>query len=308
MPAAFLAENLCIRLFASYSIAVVLGAAVAFAVEVPPLTGRIVDVAHVLPSEMASTLSAELADHEWRTGNQIAVLTVVSLKGEPVESFSHRVATSWKLGRAGVDNGALLLIVIEERLIRLEVGYGLEGILTDATAALIIRREIVPHFRAGDYSGGIAAGLRAVMHLLERAAGVPSPLSAESPVNASGDARVHAIATWDRVVLAALVGAVVGGLIASQVLLRGGSVGGFIAFVMALSGGLLWAVMAAVLAVLGAVMLGVLVRLGGGRSRGRHADFGGTPWPSGDLGAGTGRDVFIGGGGDFGGGGASGRW
>ena len=133
------------------------------ALDVPPLTGRIVDTAHLVTPDLAASLSQELAAHERRTGNQVAVLTLPSLQGEPLEEFSHRVATTWKLGQKGTDNGVLLLIAAQDRRIRIEVGYGLEGVLTDAVTSRIIRNEMVPRFRAGEYSQGIAAGLRAIL-------------------------------------------------------------------------------------------------------------------------------------------------
>ena len=95
------------------------------------------------------------------------MLIVPSLEGEPLFDVSHRVATTWQLGRKGTDNGALLLIAIKDRKIRIEVGYGLEGVLTDARSAQIIRNEIVPRFRAGDFPGGITAGVQAILKTIE---------------------------------------------------------------------------------------------------------------------------------------------
>src|SRR5215204_3024639 len=102
-----------------------------WALDVPPLTGRIVDLAHIMPADVAAGLTAELEAHETKTGNQVAVLILPSLDGEPLESFSHLVATTWALGKKGTDNGVLLTIALRERKVRIEVGYGLEGILTD---------------------------------------------------------------------------------------------------------------------------------------------------------------------------------
>ena len=112
----------------------------AHALEVPPLTGRVVDLAQVLPSPTAVQLSERLQTHEAKTTNQVAVLIVPSLEGEPLLDFSHRVATTWKLGQKGTDNGVLLLVAIKDRKVRIEVGYGLEGTLTDARSSQIIRR------------------------------------------------------------------------------------------------------------------------------------------------------------------------
>ncbi len=145
---------------------IVCGAA-AIALDVPPLTGRIVDAGHLLPPDVSASLTAELEAHEARTGNQVVLLTLPSLEGQPLEEFSHRVATTWKLGRKGTDNGVLLLVVPGDRKIRIEVGYGLEGVLTDAVTSRIIRHEIVPRFKAGDFPGGITAGLHAILGTIE---------------------------------------------------------------------------------------------------------------------------------------------
>ena len=269
--------------------------------EVPPLTGRLVDLAGVLSSDAAESLTAELAAHERRTGHQIALLTIPSLGGEPLETFAHRVATTWKLGGAGIDDGVLVVIVTEDRLVRLEVGYGLEGRLPDARASRIIRQEMVPQFRAGDYPGAVAAGLRAIMAATDEPA---------SPDNTLGSpAQPQRSEAPNGLFVAVVVGAVLGGLIGSQVLMRGGVLGGIIGFAMAASAGLLLASVAAALAGLGAIVLGLLFRFGGGRPRrGMGYDRGGAPWPGHPTEGFGQRDVFIGGGGDFGGGGASGRW
>ena len=110
-----------------------------FALDVPPLTGRVVDLAHVLPAEVAASLTRDLEAHEAKTSNQVAVLILPSLEGEPLEEFSHRIATSWKLGRKETDNGVLLLVSLKDRKVRIEVCYGLEGTLTDLRSAHIIR-------------------------------------------------------------------------------------------------------------------------------------------------------------------------
>lgn len=156
--------------------AVLVGIAVVFtvisaspvsALDVPPLTGRIVDLAHVLPQSTLEALTARLTAHEGQSSNQVAVLTIPSLESESLEEFTHRVATTWKLGRKGTDNGVLLLVAIKERKVRIEVGYGLEGILTDVRSAQIIRNEIIPRFRAGDMSGGILEGTYAILKTID---------------------------------------------------------------------------------------------------------------------------------------------
>lgn len=130
------------------------------ALDVPPLTGRVVDNAGLLSSSEKEELSSCLESLEDTTGAQIAVLTVTTLAGDSLESFGIRVADEWKLGRKGEDDGAILIVALAERKIRIEVGYGLEDKLTDMKCGLIIRNVIAPHFQNGDYGGGIAAGVK----------------------------------------------------------------------------------------------------------------------------------------------------
>ena len=113
----------------------------AHALEVPPLTGRVVDRADVLSPATEAALTARLAAHEDSTSNQVVVLTVPSLDGEVLEPYATRVFRTWGLGQAAADNGVLLLVAVDDRQLRIEVGYGLEGDLTDALSGQIIRRE-----------------------------------------------------------------------------------------------------------------------------------------------------------------------
>ncbi len=136
----------------------------ASSLEVPERpAGRITDLAGLLTPRQRSELSRLLAEFEAKTSNQIAVLIIRSLEGENLEDYSIRVAEKWRLGQADKDNGILLLIALKERKIRIEVGYGLEGVLPDGLAGSIIRNEIVPWFRKGKYYEGIRSGLLAIM-------------------------------------------------------------------------------------------------------------------------------------------------
>jgi uncharacterized protein len=271
------------------------------ALDVPPLTGRIVDLAHLLPADVAASLSAELAEHERKTGNQIAVLTLPSLEGEPLEEFSHRVSTTWKLGREGTDNGVLLLIVPSERRIRIEVGYGLEGALTDAKSSQIIRLEIVPHFKSGDFAGGITAGLKAIMGTIEGTYTLAEDARAKSEQNGP----------WEILFIAVVIGAFVGGSLLSGKLKGVGSViSGLLSFIIALPTGWRLALIAAVLGMFAALVISALAGGIGPSGRRRRGGWDYPGW-GGGLGSGGGwssSDSFSGGGGDFGGGGASGRW
>jgi uncharacterized protein len=133
------------------------------ALDVPPLKGRVNDYAGLLPSARAQALEQRLAQFENETGHQIAVLTIPSLQAEDIEGFSIRVAENWKIGKKGFDNGAILVIAQKDKQLRIEVGYGLEGVLPDAVASRIINEVIVPRFRNGDFPGGIEAGVESVM-------------------------------------------------------------------------------------------------------------------------------------------------
>jgi len=268
------------------------------ALDVPALKGRVVDLAHVLPSSTVDSLSARMADHETKTSNQAAVLILPSLAGEPLEEFSHRVATAWKLGQKGTDNGVLLLVALQERKVRIEVGYGLEGTLTDVRSAHIIRNEIVPRFRAGDFPGGVSAGVEAILRTIEgtyQASDQPSSHREEDAVG--------------QIAVAVIIG-VMAGLSLMGIHRAVGVVAGAGLSVSLAS----WAVPALIAAGVTLVLLLALSATGVGgrgiRHRGmddwvRYSSRGGG-WGGGTFGGMGGG--FSGGGGSFGGGGASGNW
>ena len=135
--------------------------------DIPYLTGRVTDNAQILSPETRQSLTEILKDHEGRTGNQIAVLTVPTLNGESIEEYAVEVFEEWKLGQQGIDNGILIIVVPDDRRMRIEVGYGLEGTFTDGTAGQIIRSIMTPKFKNGDYDGGITEGALAVIDVLE---------------------------------------------------------------------------------------------------------------------------------------------
>src|SRR5918992_5436247 len=154
------------------------------ALDVPPLRGRVNDYAGVMSQDQVQSLEARLAQFEQETGHQVAVLTIPTLDGEDIEGFSIRVAENWKIGKKGFDNGVILVVVPNDRRLRLEVGYGLEGVLPDAVANQIISQYIIPRFRAGDFSSGIVAGIDAVLRVIKRE---PLPeTDRQKPANPSG--------------------------------------------------------------------------------------------------------------------------
>ena len=264
----------------------------AFALDVPPLTGRIVDLAHVLPAHDSDQLTAQLKAHEDKTSNQVAVLIIPSLEGESVEEYSHRVATTWKLGQKGTDNGVLLLIALKERKLRIEVGYGLEGTLTDLRSAHIIRDEIVPQFRSGDIPGGVRAGTQAILQTIEGTYQAKEPPSDRMRSE-------HGTSAFQYVVIGIFVG-FLAGLVLSQGLRR----------VRALLGSVLTFMVAQLASIpLGLVAAGftallLWMVLGANRSRRRGTGLDDWAWYSSRGGGWSGGSFdsgsFSGGGGDFG--------
>jgi uncharacterized protein len=257
----------------------------------PPLEARVTDTAGVLDAPRRAALEAKLAAFEAARGAQIAVLVVPTTGDEPIESYALRVAETWRLGRGKVDDGALLVVAIEDRALRIEVGYGLEGALTDATSKRIIEETLVPAFRAGDYAGGIERG---VERMLAVVAGEPLP----APAPRRGGESPFALALF----LAVFFASMFRGLRAAPA--RGGlaalGAGGGTLLLTQVAG-------AAGLSALAALVLALLFEGGGPRSWSSHRRYG-NRWPGGWTSGGFGGGGFSGGGGGFGGGGASGRW
>jgi uncharacterized protein len=262
---------------------------------VPPLRARVTDLADLLTAPQQQALEEKLAAFERETTHQVAVLTVPSLEGEPIEQYSIRVVDAWKLGRADVDNGALLLVSSGDRRVRIEVGYGLEGVIPDAIASRIVRDVILPRFRRGEMAEGISAGVDAIL-AAARGEAVPAP-----PAGGAGGRGP------DDVFSLALLGAFVGGMFGSVVGRRRRPLGALTG--AGLAGGITWLLASSLgAAALAAVLGGVFGAAGpiGGRGRGLFfpGGFGGGGFGGGGFGGGG----FSGGGGGFGGGGASGSW
>jgi uncharacterized protein len=309
------------RSLALSAIALLLSCCVAYALDVPPLLSRVNDLAGLLSREQAGAMNDRLAQFEQETGHQIAVLTLTSLDGDALEDFSIRVAETWKIGHKGNDNGVILLVVRDDRKLRIEVGYGLEGVLSDAIANRIIQEVIVPRFRDRDFAGGIESGVAAI---IQATRGEPISAVPGTPKR-SADSRLSAIL----LLLAgtALFGSVVG--FAQPSLVRGAVSGAFVSGILGLPG----------LSVVGtgiwlvAICVGTLAsmftiqftRRAWGRSwnvrPSQHYDYsprdtfrsgygGGGSGGHGTSGSsgGSGGGFRGGGGGGFGGGGASGGW
>ena len=259
-------------------------------VAVPPLTGHVIDQTGMLTAEQKAALEQTLAAFEARKGSQLAVLMVATSAPEEIEQYALRVAEQWKLGRKKVDDGAILVVAKNDRAMRIEVGYGLEGALNDLTSKRIINETILPRFKSQDFYGGITAGVEQVIRVVD---GEPLPAPGVRSSQGVGDVQQYAptlfiLALAIGGVLRATLGKVPGSLV------TGGVVAVIAWFVVgAISTALVAGVIALFLTLLGGGMLG----------RGMGGYYGG-----GGRGGGRGGGGFSGGGGGFGGGGASGRW
>ncbi|HEY8332551.1 MAG TPA: YgcG family protein [Tardiphaga sp.] len=271
------------------------GVAASADVAVPALSGRVVDQTMTLTQQQREGLDQTLRDFETRKGSQVAVLIVPTTAPESIEQFSIRVAEQWKIGRKKIDDGAILVVAKNDRTLRIEVGYGLEGALTDVTAKRIIDEVIVPKFKSGDFAGGIVDGVDRILKVIDgeplpavRQQSSPNGFENIDPFNPFLLVLVFVLGTTMRSILGRLPGALVtGGAVAAMIWFVAGSLAtsaivGIIAFVI--------------------TMIGDFVTSGGGRGGGFSGGSGGS-WSSGSSGGG-----FSGGGGSFGGGGASGKW
>jgi uncharacterized protein len=272
---------------------------------IPPLRARVTDLTHTLSADEQQALEAKLAAWERDTGNQMAVLIVPSTKPEPIEAYSIRVAEAWKIGRKGQDNGVLFLIAKDDRKVRLEVGYGLEGVLTDVTARRIIAETVAPFFRQNQFAAGINAGVERVIGVV----GKGEPLPAKSPSSAPRASRGF---DFETLLILLLVGVpVIGGILARIFGKLGGSTIG-----AGIVGAAAWVIGGSLLIALAVAIIGFVIMLlfggagGIGRSGGGWIPIGGGGWGGGGggFGGGGGGGGFGGGGGSFGGGGASGGW
>jgi uncharacterized protein len=147
-------------------LALLLAAAAMHAANLPALTGRIVDQANIIPADTRSAIETKLVDLEQKSGIQLVVATVNSLDGQEIEPYANALFRAWQLGEKTKNNGVLLLVAPKERRVRVEVGYGLEGTLTDALTKVIITNAITPRFKTGDFGGGIARGVDDIITVL----------------------------------------------------------------------------------------------------------------------------------------------
>ena len=293
-----------LRLAAVAAVSLLLGAALAASAQslqpIPPLQSRVTDLTGTLTTGERSALEARLAEFEARKGAQIAVLIIPTTQPEEIEQYSIRVVEAWKLGREKPDDGALLLVAIEDRTLRIEVGHGLEGALTDLVSNRIIDESITPRFREGDFAGGISAGVDRMISVVD---GEPLP---EPEKHWSGEGRglgemlplLFGLIFFGSVMLRAIFGRALGSIATGGV-----------------AGGMAWLFTQLLGLSIGVGFVGLVLSLllgfgNGGRwsSRPGHGGWTTGGWGGGSSSRGGGGGGFSGGGGSFGGGGASGRW
>jgi uncharacterized protein len=274
----------------------------AAAFETPELAGRVNDYANVIPTSPKIILEERLAEFERETSNQIVVLTVPSLGGESIENAAVKVFEKWKLGQAKTDNGVLFLVAISDRKMRIEVGYGLEGSLTDAVSKLIIQNEVTPRFKKKEYAEGIDAGVSAIMKATKneyKGTGVVAEDNASSEKKGKGLIGILCLL---------IVPIFIAGIFQSSFNRLAGSIVGGIGFAIwawfffGPVGIAIWAVVGLIVgAFSGDIVIGVLDSSGGG---------GGGDYSCSSSGSSSSSDSgsFSGGGGSSGGGGASGDW
>nr|WP_314564027.1 TPM domain-containing protein [uncultured Campylobacter sp.] len=268
----------------------------------PALTGRVVDQARVLSQSTKDELETLLATHENNTTNQVVVATIESLGNAQIEEYSIELARHWGIGQKGKDNGVVLVVAPNDKQVRIEVGYGLEGTLTDALSSNIINYYIIPEFKKGDIQNGINIGIQKIIALLDGDEGVKEEIEArgdyEMPIEAYGI--MGGIAT---IIASAFLGDMVMNIGLSVM------VASIIGFLVNLCFGIedIIAQLAVVLGIaLGLYYLVKDVKVGSGGSRSSSSS--GSSSSSSGGGSRSSGGGFSGGGGGFGGGGASGRW
>lgn len=261
-------------------------------VALPSLTARVTDLTGSLDAGRRAGLEQKLAAFEASKGAQVIVLVLPSTQPESIEQFAIRLFDAWKIGRKGVDDGVMLIVAKDDRRLRIEVGYGLEGALNDATAKRIISETITPLFKAGDFTGGIEAGVDSILKVVD---GEPLPAPAARQNSGPSFGRLADIPETMLIGVALVI--VVGGTILRKLF------GNFLGCTVAggLSAGLGWLLVGGLLGVIGGALIGILLAVFG-------LDILLSGVLSGRSGGGSGGGGFSGGGGSGGGGGASGSW
>lgn len=295
MPLALIWQALFATLFVAFSS---LTASAQSPLPVPPLTARVMDATGTLDAAQRNSIEARLSELEQREGTQLVVLMVETTSPEDIASFANRVADTWKIGRAQVGDGVLIVVAKGDRKMRIEVAKALEGAIPDLAAARIIDQAMKPKFRQNDFAGGLNA---AIEQLSARIAGEPLPAPAPQPSPQDSESNwleVAGIGLFVVLGLGQLARALFGKRLGAVLLGSGAAV---LAFMLTAS------ILLSLVAGVGALLF---VLLAGGKSGGIHWGGGGSGgWTGGGgFSGGSGGGFSSGGGGDFGGGGASGDW
>jgi uncharacterized protein len=273
---------------------------VLWAAEIPPLKARVTDLTGTLTAEQRSALEQTLAEFERRKGAQLAVLMVATTQPETIEQYAVRVEEAWKLGRKGVDDSLLLVIAKNDRRLKIETGYGLEGVVPDAVAKRVIEDDIVPRFKQGDFYGGIRAGMDRLMRLVEGEK-LPPPAARSHPQAQGFNPALVIGFLFFAIIAGRILRAMFGSFFGSGVT---GTLAGFAG----------WLLIGSFFAAIAIGFFAFLFSLMGGASLGGGRRGWGGGWSSGGFGGGWGGGGFgggggfSGGGGSSGGGGASGSW
>lgn len=254
-------------------------------VAVPKLTARVTDLTNTLSQQDQAALESHLAQLEQQKGSQIAILLVPTTQPETVEQYALRVAEAWKLGRDKVDDGVLILLAKNDRKMRIEVGYGLEGAIPDVVAKRIIAEVMAPAFRNGDFAGGLAAAADTLARLVDGESLPPAPERQNKP-QGGGFGEMLPLLLFGGLIVGGVLRSIFGSFLGGTI--NGGLIG---LAVFLFGGGLLFALVLGVMAFIFTMSGGIGLPIGGG-----------------GFGGGSGGGGFSGGGGSFGGGGASGDW
>jgi uncharacterized protein len=272
-------------------------------VAVPPLTGRVVDQTGTLSTSDINSLQQVLQGLELRKGSQVAVLIVPTTAPETIEQYAIRVAEAWKIGRKKIDDGALVVVAKNDRKLRIEVGYGLEGALTDATSKRIIDEVITPRFRNGDFAGGISAGVNRIIGVIDgEKLPAPEPRQQQDSDLLSHIDLLNPFTIFAVFVIGGILRGTLGRLIGAVA--TGGIVGALAWFI---AGSLVASIIAAIIAFIFTMFADTPTSSGRGGGRGWSGGYGGGSYSGGSSGS-SDSGGFSGGGGSFGGGGASGSW
>ncbi|MES2205847.1 MAG: YgcG family protein [Pseudomonadota bacterium] len=262
-------------------------------IPIPSLTHHVTDLTSTLTNAQQIELENQLKAFETRKGSQIALLIVPTTQPETIEQYALRVVEKWKIGRTKVDDGALFLVAKNDKTMRIEVGYGLEGALNDAVSKQIISNIITPRFQQNDFYGGIQAGIQSIIHIVD---GEPLP----TPNNALANKSIDRQEGNHWIIFALLIGLFAGKVLKTMFgIFPGAFLSGLLASII------VWMLGSAILMAILAGFFSFFLALTGGRSGFSNG------WYSGGSsfsGGGFDNDHFSGGGGGFGGGGASGKW